>query len=368
MLGCLCDRLSTIFYPRWFWVIGVCLYLIGMLPTHAETIDNQEGHKKPNPMPTAILYDDKFLWHDTGPEHPENPQRLRAVINKLKTTPELSRRIFWPAFTPATHHDLQRIHTKDYIALVKREVDALMPNETRTLSTGDTVISPKTFEVASLAAGAGIAGVDLVLKGVTRNAIVLARPPGHHASASRGMGFCVFNNVAIAARYAQQQYGIQRILIADIDVHHGNGTQDIFYNDPSVFYFSVHQHPLYPGTGRPHETGTELGKGFTLNVDLPAGSGDKAILSVLEHQLMPAMAEFEPELILVSAGFDAHIGDPLGGLGYTDAGYLAITSKLQKLATLYSQERLIFILEGGYSPNNIQSAVESILQGLPMRD
>jgi acetoin utilization deacetylase AcuC-like enzyme len=311
----------------------------------------------------AIFYSDKFLLHDTGQYHPENPARLAAVVDFLKTDKFFTQHLTWPTFKPATRELLKLAHTDDYIQLVTDEVKALK-NGTANLSTGDTVISAHTLEAATLAVGASVAGVDAVMSGRNRAAFALVRPPGHHATATRGMGFCVYNNVAIAARYAQKNYGLKRILIVDFDVHHGNGTQDIFYEDDSVFYFSVHQHPLYPGSGRPDETGKGKGSGYTLNVDLQRGAGDTALIAALKNQLEPAMEKFKPEFVLVSAGFDAHEGDILGELNYTDAGYGAAAKILREIAKRHASNRTVYVLEGGYSPNNIKNSVAEILRVL----
>lgn len=313
---------------------------------------------KPN---VAILFDEKFLLHNTGPNHPERPERLMHVVSHLKENKLLARKLYWPTFSPASTETLQMVHTLDYIKLVETETQALGSHGITNLSTGDTIISTHTLEAAKLAVGASIAGVDEVMARRATSAFAIVRPPGHHATRSRGMGFCVFNNIAITAKHLQRQYGLKRILIVDFDVHHGNGTQDIFYGDDTVFYFSVHQHPFYPGTGRPNETGTGKGKGYTLNVDLPAGSGDEAILSAINQKLKPAMETFKPEFILVSAGIDAHKGDLLGMLNYTDTGYTSIAKALSEIANSSSDGRMVYMLEGGYTPENITNAVTNIL-------
>lgn len=311
----------------------------------------------------AILYSDKFLLHDTGPDHPERPERLTSTVNFLKNHPLLSPYLTWPKFKPATFDILNLVHTKEYIKLVEHEINTLK-NTTAYLSTGDTVISKHTLEAASLAVSAGTSGIDEIMTGKVSSAFALVRPPGHHATASHGMGFCVFNNIAIATRYLQKFYGLERILIVDFDVHHGNGTQDIFYEDDSVFYFSVHQHPFYPGTGRPTEKGSGPGKGYTLNVDLPAGSGDEALINSVKAYLEPAMQKFKPEFILVSAGFDAHQGDLLGQLNYTKKGYKQVAKILHHIADLYASNRTLYMLEGGYTPDNITQSVNEILNVL----
>lgn len=308
----------------------------------------------------AVFFSDQFLLHDTGPHHPENPLRLTAVVDFLKKDPFLSTKISWPNFKSASIDDLKLVHSAEYLALVEKEGANIPQGVYKNLSTGDTVLSTQTVEVAKLATGAVIGAVDEVMAARANAAFALVRPPGHHATRDRGMGFCVYNHVAVAARHLQQQYGLKRILIVDIDVHHGNGTQDIFYEDNSVFYFSVHQHPLYPGSGRPNETGVGQGKGFTLNVDLPPGSDDKALLKAFQA-LIPAMEKFKPEFILVSAGFDAHEGDALGGLAYTDQAYIEVAKQLKNIADRYAAGRISYVLEGGYSAENIKNSVAGMM-------
>ena len=309
----------------------------------------------------AVMYSDQFLLHDTGKNHPENPRRLLSVVEDLISNTLLKPYLIWPKFTPATTRQLQLAHTKDYIKTVRLETDLLKNNSISYLSTGDTVISKQSNHVARLAVGAGIKAVDMIMSEEITSAFALVRPPGHHATATRGMGFCIYNNVAIVARHLQQQHGLKKILIVDFDVHHGNGTQDIFYEDNSVFYFSVHQHPFYPQSGRPSEIGRGKGKGFTLNVDLPKGSGDINLINAFENKLNQAMDKFKPEFILVSAGFDAHTGDLLGQLKYTSNGYREAALILKDIAKKNSSGRTLYMLEGGYNVKNVSQSVKKIL-------
>jgi len=206
--------------------------------------------------------------------------------------------------------------------------------------------------------------VDAVVEGRAQNAFCVVRPPGHHANADRGMGFCIFNNVALAARYAQRRHGLERVLIADWDVHHGNGTQDIFYADGSVFFFSTHQHPWYPGTGSAEETGEGAGRRTTLNCPFPAGSGRAEILGAFQQKLLPAARNFKPDLVLISAGFDSRAGDPLGGFTLSDGDFADLTALLLEIAGSYAGGRLVSVLEGGYSLEGLAAAAEAHVKAL----
>jgi acetoin utilization deacetylase AcuC-like enzyme len=232
------------------------------------------------------------------------------------------------------------------------------------LSTGDTDIDGHSWDAAVRAAGGALNAVDAVAAGRARNAFCVVRPPGHHANASRGMGFCLLNNIALAARYAQRRHGMERVLIVDWDVHHGNGTQDIFYSDPSVFFFSTHQWPLYPGTGRADETGDGQGQGTTTNFPFPAGSGRKQILGAVENSLMAAADRFQPDLVLISAGFDSRIGDLLGQFTLTDRDFTDLTRRVMEIADRHAGGRVVSMLEGGYSLQGLASAAAAHVDAL----
>jgi len=317
-----------------------------------------------NEKKVGIFYDERFLLHNTGAGHPENPERLIPVINALKKNDQIISNTIWPSFNEATNDELELAHTKEYIELVNRQISQLKNNNTSYLSTGDTPISKDSNLVAKLAVGAGLEAVDQIMSEDISAAFALVRPPGHHATSSVGMGFCIYNSIAVVARYLQKKYGLKRILIVDFDVHHGNGTQDIFYEDNNVFYFSVHQHPLFPGTGRPNEIGKGEGEGYTLNVELPKGSGNNEVIEAFNLQLRPAMNKFMPEFVLVSAGFDAHKGDPLGHLNYTASGYGAVAEILQDISQKYANGKILYMLEGGYNAENVSQSVQKILSVL----
>jgi len=308
---------------------------------------------------TALIADAHCQQHDTGHGHPERPERFAAVMEGLKRAGLLEKLLQLPP-RAVTGADFELAHDADYLR--RAEHDIL--SGASQLSTGDTSICEASWTAAGLAVGCALAGVDAVMEGKAANAFCAVRPPGHHASADRGMGFCVLNNVAIAARHAQRRHGIERVLIVDWDVHHGNGTQDIFYEDGSVFFFSTHQSPWYPGTGRANETGSGAGKGTTLNCPLPAGSGHAEIFAAFEDKLVPAMEEFRPELVLISAGFDSRVGDPLGDFHLTDADFADLTKIVRGIADQYAKSRVVSLLEGGYSLSGLANAVAAHVREL----
>lgn len=308
---------------------------------------------------TGLVADPVCKQHLVGEDHPECPERYDAIYLALCRSGLMDHLQKIPCRS-ALDEEIVLAHTPAYLELVKREV-AAGPGW---LSTGDTPVSSGSLEAATYTVGGVLNAVESVVTGKVKNAFCLARPPGHHATSDRGMGFCIFNNVALAARYAQEKLGIERVLIVDWDVHHGNGTQDIFYRDGSVFYFSIHQSPLYPGTGATDEIGEGPGRGATMNVPLAAGADGRAFMRSLESDLGPAMAHFRPQLVLISAGFDAREGDPLGAFKLQDEDFAAMTTFLLKLAARYANGRVVSVLEGGYHLGGLASAAVAHAQAL----
>ncbi len=308
---------------------------------------------------TGLAADPAVKKHDPGPGHPERPERFTAIMSRLEAS-GLAEKLLRLPVREATDDDLGLIHAREYISLVDREV----LEKRRQLSTGDTDLSSHAMESARVAAGSVLCAVEAVFSGTAVNAFCAVRPPGHHASAARGMGFCLFNNVAIAARYAQREYGAERVLIVDWDVHHGNGTQDVFYEDGSVLFFSTHQSPWYPGTGAASERGAGKGQGKIINCPFPAGTGPDQIVSAFKTRLLPAAREFQPDFILISAGFDSRINDPLGQFLLTDDAFRELTGMITDLAAEYCDGRLVSVLEGGYSLEGLAMASEAHVRGL----
>lgn len=291
---------------------------------------------------TAFIYSDTYLEHDQGPGHPERPERLSVIVAALKSD-GLLKKLLRPDPSPAELKWLASIHDGDYIERVRQAC------ERAPINLGpDTAVSRGSFDAAVLAAGGVMVAVDAVMEGKVRNAFCAIRPPGHHATRDGAMGFCIFNNVAIAARYIQGKYGLKRVLIVDWDAHHGNGTQDAFYEDQTVLYFSIHQYPYYPGSGAAGERGKGNGEGFTINVPLKAGSGDTECVAAFRETLLPAAEEFKPDFVLISAGFDTHEDDPLTDLSVTEAGFVRMTEIVKGIAESYCDGRLVSVLEGGY--------------------
>lgn len=305
-----------------------------------------------------LVMDERFEEHLTGRFHPESPLRTQAIKKTLEKAA-----FFNPSMVKAprkaTLQELQAVHPLSYIELVE-EASSFCSHNTLldgsyTLPTGDVKISPASYETARLAAGGVLIAVDEIFQGSSKTAFCAVRPPGHHACTSMGMGFCLFNNVAVGVRYAQKKYGLEKVLIVDWDVHHGNGTQEIFFFDPSVFYFSTHQWPLYPGTGAKEEVGV----GNILNCPIPAGPFSReAIFNAFNEELIPRLKDFQPELIFISAGFDAHRNDPLGGMNLESEDFATLTHLIKDMAKKYTGGKIISVLEGGY---DIPSLTESVV-------
>jgi acetoin utilization deacetylase AcuC-like enzyme len=308
---------------------------------------------------TALLADSIFREHLAGREHPERPERFDAVVRGLRQA-GLLERLAHVDPRAATEEELLLCHTPEYLRTAKHDVLSGRPS----LTTGDTDITPNSWDVAAQAVGGVLNAVDAVATGAARNAFCAVRPPGHHATAGRGMGFCFFNNAALAARYAQRRHGLGRVLIVDWDVHHGNGTEDIFYRDPTVFYFSTHQWPLYPGTGRADETGEGAGVGTTMNFPFPAGSGREEVLGAVEASLAPAAEQFRPDLLVISAGFDSRLGDPLGRFTLTDRDFADLTRAVMQIAARHAGGRVVSVLEGGYNLDGLASAAAAHVEAL----
>jgi acetoin utilization deacetylase AcuC-like enzyme len=305
-------------------------------------------------MNVGYVYHEDYLKHETG-SHPENPGRLTAIMNALTQSGMINRLTRIEPVSAAVDQ-IKYIHFPGYIDYVKD-----FSSIERALDM-DTPTSIDSFKVALLAAGGVISGVDAVMNG-TDSVFALVRPPGHHAEPDKGMGFCLFNNIAIAARYAQS-IGLERVLIVDWDVHHGNGTQKAFYNDKSVLYFSIHQYPHYPGTGKIKEIGTGSGKGLTINVPLPSGAGDADYFYVFNEILVPAARQFKPDIILVSAGQDGHKDDPLSGMNLTSEGFAMMSETVRSLAVELCGGKLVLALEGGYDYRALGESVVMIFKGL----
>src|SRR5437016_3035312 len=297
---------------------------------------------------TGFVYHPAYLEHDLGAGHPESPNRLRAIMQQLEQSGTAAR---LTRIEPREAEDewITQIHTPSYLAMLNTQA----PTNGRVSLDPDTSMSPGS-----------LAAVDAIMSRQVDHAFCAVRPPGHHAEAGQAMGFCLFNNVAIAARYVQKKHGLTRVLIVDWDVHHGNGTQHSFENDPSVLFFSTHQYPHYPGTGRESERGRGAGEGFTINVPMEAGEGDEEYRAIFEKSLVPAADAFKPEFVIVSAGFDAHKDDPLGNMGLTEEGYADLTGIVAGIAKRHAGGRILSSLEGGYHLTALAASVDRHIQAL----
>ena len=307
-------------------------------------------------MATLLISHPSFLEHDTGPYHPERPDRLRAILGALED-PAFDGlvRLAAPAASMA---EMTRVHPQDYVEAILGIQPA--PGEHVHVD-GDTVMSQGSAEAIQRAAGAVVAGVDAVMQGKVRTAFAAVRPPGHHAAPGVPGGFCLINNAAVGARHAQAKYGVGRVAIVDFDVHHGQGTQAVVEPDPTLFYASTHQTPLYPGTGSPRETGTDNN---VVNVPLSAGSGSAEFRAAWSERILPLLDDFAPELVIVSAGFDAHRADPLAQLEVETEDFVWLTEELLAIADRHAQGRLVSVLEGGYDLNALAESVATHVQSL----
>jgi acetoin utilization deacetylase AcuC-like enzyme len=306
---------------------------------------------------TGVVRNERYLAHSMGPGHPESPQRLAAIHAMLdRESGDCLKRI---EPRPARREEIEAVHAPEYAAFIAgtagRDFVMLDP---------DTSANARTYETALLAAGGTIEAADAVWRGDVRSAFALVRPPGHHAEFNRAMGFCVFNNIAVAAEHLLRVRGLGRVLIADWDLHHGNGTQHAFHARNDVLFFSTHQSPHYPGSGAWDETGHGSGEGFTVNLPLREGKTDADYRFIYRHLLGPIARAFKPEFILVSAGFDIFVGDPLGGMRITDKGFAALAAEIKELADTLCGGRLLFVLEGGYNLDGLAQGVKSVLKQL----
>lgn len=304
-------------------------------------------------MKTGVVIDRRYMNHIMTPFHPESPKRIEAVLEMLEN-------VSFPflKLTPraASEEEIQWVHTKEYVAFIKNTA-----GKEKTILDPDTSTSALSYETALLAAGGTLKSLELIQAGKIKNGFALVRPPGHHAEASQAMGFCLFNNVAIGAEYLLRNHWLKKILVIDWDIHHGNGTQNAFYRRDDVLYFSIHMSPHYPGTGHWRETGEGTGEGYNINIPLSSGKNNADYLYIIKNILTPIADAYEPEFILVSAGFDIGAADMLGGMEITNSGFAAITREIMHIAHTYSNDKILHALEGGYDLNTIQEGIREIL-------
>jgi acetoin utilization deacetylase AcuC-like enzyme len=307
-------------------------------------------------MSTAFLTDEAFLRHRNPEGHPERIERLEAMLRIASRCSTIGVTAL-PATRRATHDELARVHSREHIERIAstagREFSMLDP---------DTSTSPDSYDCALLAAGGALNAVDRVMGGELDNAFVAARPPGHHAETDRAMGFCLFNNIAVAGAHALGAHGLERLMIIDWDVHHGNGTQEIFWDEKRVLFVSLHQFPFYPGTGAFEEMGGPDAQGMTVNIPMVAGFGDEEWIAAFRRVVVPLGDQFQPQLVLLSAGFDAHANDPLGGMRVTDTGFAVMADEVLAVARAHAGGKLVALLEGGYNMAALEASVERVLR------
>jgi len=328
-----------------------------------QDISSEPNMPNQNPPPstktTGFIYDDIYLEHKTTPGHPERPERLVEIVKRLKTDGLYSQLLeVRPA--PAALDWIQMVHSPQYVERARKSCE----NGEQFLDTADVPISRRSYDAAVMAAGGVLAAVDAVMNKKVTNAFCAIRPPGHHTLEDQALGFCIFNNVAIGTKYVQKKYGLSNVLIVDWDVHHGNGTQATFYEDPTVLYFSVHQYPFYPGSGSEAEKGEGKGLNYTINVPLPAGSGDEVYIKAFQEKLKPAALAFGPDFVFISAGFDAHEDDLLGGMKVTADGFAELTRIVKAIAQRCCNGRIVSVLEGGYHLGGLAASVEAHIRVL----
>jgi acetoin utilization deacetylase AcuC-like enzyme len=308
----------------------------------------------------GFIYHNKFLLHETGHSHPENKHRLESLLNYVRGT-NFSQRLEWIEANVIDESLLRLNHTEGYIDYVR---NTCISSPSSLLDDGDTRVCDRSYDVAVSAVGAAVQGLKLVVSGEYGRVFVASRPPGHHALPNHAMGFCLFNNVAIAAKYALEHLGLERIMILDWDVHHGNGTQDSFYDDPRVMFCSIHQFPFYPGTGSSVEKGVGEGENFTLNIPLKAGAEMEKYRDAMQNFVIPTASAFEPQLLIISAGFDAHYQDPLSNAGLRDEDFAELTRLSLSIAERHCDGKVLSVLEGGYHEEGLAKSVAQHLTAL----
>ena len=327
-------------------------------PPQEPVTNNLRIKRNPVPPKTGVVRHDLYKQHLSNCPHVESPQRLQVIYDMLDGA-DMAGRFVSISPRPATHDELAWVHSDSHVKRV-----AGTDGKTGMWLDADTQTTPLSYEAAKLAVGGLFSLVDKIFDGTIKNGFALVRPPGHHAERDHAMGFCLFNNVALGARYAMNIYGVKKILIVDWDLHHGNATQNTFYSEAAVLYFSTHQFPYYPGSGNLTEVGQGDGKGFTVNVPLSPGHGDVDFFQIFKQILVPIARAFKPELIFVSAGFDTYAGDPLGGMKVTPQGYAAMTRLIMNIAKTCASERVAITLEGGYHLTGLTESVRAVLREL----